>query len=129
MVSINKILNYIFIVFILYIVLFFFRGRLISMNGGEANTANIVTEVKKIGYPTNDFDLRRFNIIRKINGGRSVYVYYVFSNIEKKDLEKFYYKTLKRQGWKQDRKIFTKENLAIEMNIKNDEISFIVSTT
>lgn len=111
----------------LYIATRFIYGHLVSLNRGEQKTATIVTEVKRMGYPSDDFDLQRFNIIDKIGGGRSLYGKYVFNNIDQSSLEKFYKSSLIKNGWINKDGRYIKGPLLMNMNVENNIVGFIVS--
>jgi len=115
------------LVFLSYLGILLIYGRLINLNGGKQKTVAIVTEVKRMGYPSDDFDLQRFNIIDKIGGGRSLYGKYVFNNIDQPSLEKFYKSSLIKNGWINKDGHYIKGPLLMDMNVQNNVVGFIVS--
>jgi hypothetical protein len=110
-----------------YIGLNFLYSFLINLNDGEKKLADIIMEVKQLGYPSNDFELKKFNIINGIGGGRSLYSKYVFNKLQKLELNNFYRESLKKNGWNKDNEKFKKNDIVLQIKIERNIVVWCVN--
>jgi hypothetical protein len=119
----RELINWFSIILLLVVAFIFLRAVGVNMNGGQNNTAIIVSEIKKIGYCNDDFSLMRFNIIEHIGGGRSLYSKFKYNSSNTNEIKKYYHGALERNGWIITKEgNFIKDDLFLELDIENNEV-------